>query len=298
MESKSGTWAMWMPNTRSPRYAVISGMAVVPMLIALIEMLLKFRTLTGAAIVIVFVICAAVAPISIARGSSLVVTRDFVLKGSPRRPSRKIPRANVVLVRYRGEFGELIGENGKVLLQTSPLLTRRQVNEVADYLHVPFSGNMADAPVVGVQDSPGVFVLRPDKGKAVKFRLLIGLLAVVGLGGGVFDMFNGFRGAAIYTSGMFLVLFVGAVIWYRSTALVVTDDAVYKGPRAGGSKFAARAEIAEIVYGPRLVMNAANGATLLTIDTSLFTATQAEELAYKLDIPIRRDAKATKSRSK
>lgn len=295
IETGTGSRAVWMPNIRSPRYALFAGMSLVPVLIVAVDLLLRIPDATSAVLAIALVLCGAVPPLGMARSGSFFVTRDLVLCGSPRKPSHRARRTDVVLVRYRGEFGELVGQDGAVLLQTSLLLTRRQVSEIAAYLHVPFSGSTAAAPVAPVRDSPGVFVLRPDRGKVIRYRLLIWLFAAGGIGFGAFDAVNGYRASAIFAAVLPVLLAVAGEVWLRGPALVVTHEAVYKGVR-NRSKYAALAEIAEIAYGPRsLSLKAANGSELLSVDVSLFTAAQALELADRLGIPLRR-VSASKSR--
>lgn len=296
IETGTGSRAVWMPNIRSPRYALLAGMSLVPVLILALRLLLRVADVTSALLAIALVVCGAFPPLALARSGSFFVTRDFVLSGPPRKPSHKVRRTDVVLVRYRGEFGELVGQDGAVLLRTSGLLTRQQASEIAAYLHVPFSGSSAAALAVPVRDSPRVFVLRPDRGKAIRYRLLIGLFGAGGVGAGVYDMINGYRSSAIFMAAVGLVMSVAGVVWLRGTALVVTDDAVYKGVR-NRSKYAAVTEIAEIVYGPRFLLTAANGSPLLDVEASFFTASQAQELADRLGVPLRR-ASASKSRSK
>jgi hypothetical protein len=292
IETVTGSRAMWMPNIRSPRYALVAGMSLVPVLVLPVRLLLKAPDATSALLTVALVVCGAIPPLVVARSESFFITRDFALNGARRKPSRKVRRTDVVLVRYRGEFGELIGQDGAILLSTSRLLTRQQVSEIAAYLHVPFS---ASAPAEAPRDSPGAFVLRPDRGKVIRNLLFVGLLGAGGIALGAVALADGFRSAAIFTIGVPLVLVAADVVWLRGTALVVTDEAVYKGTH-NRSKHVPLAEIAQIVYGPRFLLNAANGSTLLSVDASFFTAAQAQALADRFGVPLRR-VSASKSRS-
>ena len=288
IETSNGSRAVWMPNIRSRRYALFAGMWMVPVLVIIVELMVRAPDALSAILAIALVIFGAIPPLSMARSASFFVSRDFVVSGLPRKASKRVRRADVTLVRYRGEFGELVGQDGTVLLQTSALLTGQQVSEIAAYLHVPFSGGGAAAVATPLRDSPGAFVLRPNRGKVFRYRLFTGLLAAGGIGFGVYNLVNGHPSAAISTAVLPLALALASVFWLRDAALVVTNDAVYKGQR-NRSKYVARAEIAEIVYGPRtLSLEAANGSGLLSVDTSFFGVTQAQELADKLGVPLRR----------
>jgi hypothetical protein len=287
IETSNGSRAVWMPNIRNRRYALIAGMCMVPVLVVVVELMVKAPDAVSAVLAIALVILGAIPPLGMARNACFTVTRDFVVSGVPRKSSKRVRRADVTLVRYRGEFGELVGQDGTVLLQTSALLTRQQASEIAAYLHVPFAGGATAAVAASPREAPGAFILRPNRGKAFRYRLIFWLLAAGGIGFGVFDLVNGHRSAAIFTAVLPLALAVASAFWLRDATLVVTNDAVYKGLH-NRSKYAALTEIAEIAYGPRtLSLMTANGSELLGVDASFFTAAQAQELADKLGIPLR-----------
>lgn len=170
-------------------------------------------------------------------------------------------------------------------------LTRRQADEVADYLHVPFSGGATAGLEASGGKSAVIFVLRPERGRALRHKLIFGLCPALCIAVAVADVVGGRWVAALYLTGLFLVSTTAGVVWFRNSALVVTDDAVYKGARIRG-KYAARTEIVEVAYGSRVTMKAANGSTLLSIDASMFTDSQAQQLAAALDLPLRRITKA------
>jgi hypothetical protein len=293
IESKGGATAVWLPSIRSRRYALITVMSLAPALLLSAELLLKRPDAVSAILVVGLVVLAAVPLLRIARGNGFFITADFVLIGSPRRPSRRVPRAEVVQVRYRGEYGELLRSDGQVLLQIPRLLTRQQASEVADYLHVPFSGRSSSAPVADVQDVAGVYVLRPDRRKVFRYGLIAGLFVVGGVGVGVWELIDRHWSTAILLVGGYVVLAVVGVAWIRVNALVITEDSVYKGTRNRG-KYVARSEIAEVRYGPGLSLKAANGSRLLSLDGSIFTSAQAEELAVRLDVPLNHGAKVSR----
>ncbi|MBR7838798.1 hypothetical protein KDL01_36360 [Actinospica durhamensis] len=286
IETKNGARAVWMPNFRSRGYALLAGGSMVPGLAAAVGVLLMEPSATNAALAVLVMILVAVPLLMIARNSALYISADLVATGSARTPARSIRRRDVVLVRYRGEFGELMGRDEQVLLRIPAFLTSRQAAEVADYLHVPFTGTPTAAPVAEVRDIPGAFVLRPDPGKKRMFMLLAGLFALLGLGGGAWSAIDGKWPIGILLIVGYAILVFVSARWLGTNTLVVTDDTVFKGTR-DRNKFVSRSEIADIVYGQKwFLLRAANKSTLLGVDVSFFTRAQAQELADRLGVPL------------
>lgn len=289
IESEDGPSGVWLPNYRSRRYALIAGMSLVPPLLISAVLIIERPGVLSAVLVVALVLLTVFPGLKTLLGNGLLVTDDLVLKGSPRRPAQKVRRADVVLVRYRGEYGELIGSDGQVLLEISRLLTRRQVGEVADYLHVPFSGPSSTAPVADTGDVPGVYVLRPDRRKVLTYGSIAGLFVAGGIGVSVMELGKHNWATAIFLAVAYTAFAAIVVVWLRINVFVVAGDAVYKGSRNRG-RYAARSEIAAVGYGPGLSLLAANGSRLLSVDGSVFTPAQAKELAVRLDVPLRSGA--------
>jgi hypothetical protein len=278
IETLNGSGAAWTPSLFSRRYALVAAVYMMPVVGSGIPLIIESRDPVVLALLALMAVFAVALPVMSVRGNGLSVTRDFVLVGSRRKPSRQIARTDVAEVRYRGEYGEFLGRDGAVLLKAPGMLTRRQMAEIADYLHVRFTLGAAGS-------APEVFVLRPDKVRARKYKLVIALSAALGLGMGGFDLANRFWAAGAYTMGVGLFVAVVLVVRFRSNALVVTRDAVYKGRRARG-RHAVRSEITLIAHGPRLGLNGADGSPLLRVDASLFTVNQVAELAERLAVPV------------
>ena len=313
INTRAGTCAVWSPGLRSPRYAMLAGCALASIVIFTIKALSKGGILVGLVLVLVFAITVATYPLYMAWHSSLTITEDRVIRGPPRKLSGGLRRTDVAAVRHRGEYTEFLGYDGRVLLKSSSLLTRRQAHEMADFLHVPFSdpvnrfvtaalvrirgaGYASKAvPTAFTQNAPGVFVMRPDRGRTVRLCLVfmlfagwLGAFATVRIVGGDY-------GSSVELIIMCAFCIIFPLRLYSADTIVVTNDAVYKGAR-NRSRFAARAEITEIVFGNGITLFAANHVTLLRFNNSLQSLAHAEELAAKLGLPLRMTGKQPKRR--
>lgn len=141
VETKNGSRAAWTPGIRNPRFASVAGSCLFSAAVLDFEVLVRVHGLPGEILAVVIAIWVLTVPAFTAWTGRVFVTRDFVFKGSPRRPTHKVRRSDVALVRRRGELGEFIGQHGTVLLTASAFLTPVQIREMAQQLHVPFSAN-------------------------------------------------------------------------------------------------------------------------------------------------------------
>lgn len=278
------TSAIVRPGVRSPRFMLFMALGAVPV-VALLVIIRGLNQLHPVfeIVALVLAIVFALGPFLATRGIGVVVTRDSVLGQVSRKPKTTVARKDIRAVRYRGEYGEVLGAKDTVLLRLHVFLTGEQCEQLAGHLGVTFQGA---AGSTGAAATDAV-VIRPDlfKGTGAVFAGL----AVVLVGGcvaiGIATLVGTHSLVGLAWFGFALLPIAFVVYGYRMSGVVVERDRVYKGVYSKRS-FANRREIAKVTYrtGTALLQDT-RGKTVLALDGGMLGRAQAEQLASHLGRP-------------